>query len=194
MYLDFDLHFSDAVSECFYKSSSSSSNLGFAQVLTMSIHYTAPGFYPARPLSSLPDPESVDFDPFTLSLPLKQGASARTFARIWPIVESVKDAFAPDYVVVQCGTDGLAGDPHGVWNWNVGGGEERGTLDWCVGEIVNKWEPKVLFLGGGGYNSPNAARAWAALTALAVSISFFSPPLSDSVLSFKRVYRDISSE
>ncbi|KAL5483285.1 hypothetical protein ACEPAI_8515 [Sanghuangporus weigelae] len=160
MYLDFDLHFSDAVSDCFHKSSSGT---GSAQVLTMSIHYTAPGFYPPNPLASSLD-ESTDFDPFTLSLPLKQGASAKTFGRIWPIVENVKDTFAPDYVVVQCGTDGLAGDPHGIWNWNTG--SEKGTLDWCISEIVNKWNAKVLLLGGGGYNSPNTARAWASLTSV----------------------------
>ncbi|KAL5531903.1 hypothetical protein ACEPAF_5466 [Sanghuangporus sanghuang] len=160
MHLDFDLHFSDAVSECFHKSSSGTA---LAQVLTLSIHYTAPGFYPPNPLASLPD-ESTDFDPFTLSLPLKQGASAKTFGRVWPIVENVKDTFSPDYVVVQCGTDGLAGDPHGIWNWNTG--SEKGTLDWCISEIVNKWNAKILLLGGGGYNSPNTARAWASLTSV----------------------------
>ena len=127
MYLDFDLHFSDAVSECFYKSASGSAS---SQVLTMSVHYTAPGFYPPNPLASLPNP-SEDFDPFTLSLPLKQGASSKTFARMWPVIENVKNAFAPDYVVVQCGADGLAGDPHGIWNWSTG--SEEGTMVWRVG-------------------------------------------------------------
>lgn len=178
MYLDFDLHFSDAVSECFYKSGSGSAS---SQVLTMSVHYTAPGFYPPNPLASLPNPLE-DFDPFTLSLPLKQGASVKTFARMWTVIENVKNAFAPDYVVVQCGADGLAGDPHGIWNWSTG--PEEGTMDWCVGEIVNKWGAKVLLLGGGGYNSPNTARAWAGLTSVAVSFS--NPSFVDllMILSF----------
>ncbi|EJD08441.1 histone deacetylase 8 [Fomitiporia mediterranea MF3/22] len=169
MYIDFDLHFSDAVSECFYKSASAGNN---AQVLTLSIHYTAPGFYPAHPLSSLPDITSPNSDPFTLSLPLKQGASAKTFARIWGVVQDVKDVFKPDYVVVQCGADGLAGDPHGIWNWSVG--NEKGSMQWCVGEIIEKWETKVLLLGGGGYNSANVARAWASLTSGALGRHF--PP------------------
>lgn len=144
MYLDLDLHFSDAVSECFYRSTSGSAP---AQVLTLSIHYTSPGFYPANPLATLPDPASPNFDPFTLSLPLKQGASSQTFGRVWSIVETVKQSFSPDYVIVQCGTDGLAGDPHGIWNWSIG--HEKGSMDWCVNEVVSKWQTKVLLLGGG---------------------------------------------
>ncbi|KAH8115473.1 histone deacetylase 8 [Phellopilus nigrolimitatus] len=167
MYLDLDLHFSDAVSECFYNVPAPQihNRNVVAQVLTLSMHHAAPGFYPATPRAALPDPSSSGFDPFTLAVPLKQGASAKTFARVWNIVESVKEVFTPDYVVLQCGADGLAGDPHGVWNWSTG--RERGTIDWCVGEVIKRWGVKVLLLGGGGYNSPNAARTWACLTSLA---------------------------
>ncbi|THH03103.1 hypothetical protein EW145_g6529 [Phellinidium pouzarii] len=158
MYLDLDLHFSDAVSECFYKSAPCNA---VSQVLTLSLHHSSPGFYPSTPLADLSDPAGPGFDPFTLSLSLKQGASSKTFERVWAIVSAVKDAYRPDYVVLQCGTDGLAGDPHGVWNWSIG--EAKGDMNWCVGEVINKWDAKVLLLdggdGGGGYDSPNAAGA-----------------------------------
>lgn len=150
MYLDLDLHFSDAVSECFYKSSSTYTTA--PQILTLSVHHAAPGFYPASPLSSLPDPDSDVFDPFTLSIPLMRGASARTFERIWALVEAVQKEFSPDYVVIQCGADGLAGDPHSIWNWSIGGG--KGDMDWCIGEVLRKWNTKVLLLGGGAHTSP----------------------------------------
>lgn len=182
MYLDIDLHFSDAVSECFYKSGPEGS---YAQALTLSIHHTAPGFYPVHELAALPDPASDSFDPFTLSIPLKQGASSATLERVWKVVEAVKNAYSPDYVVIQCGADGLAGDPHGIWNWSAGEGR-RGDMDWCIGQVINNWRSKILLLGGGvchthslardahalpgGYNHPNTARAWAQLTGVAVSI------------------------
>ncbi|KAI8969436.1 histone deacetylase complex protein [Trametes punicea] len=161
MYLDLDLHFSDGVSQAFY---SPSSGLLTPQVLTFSIHHTAPGFFPVSELSALTDPTGPDFDPFTLSLPLERGASNATFARVWPIIERVKDAFEPDYVVVQCGVDGLTGDPYATWNWSLGG---DGGVGWYI-ERICRWQCKVLLLGGGGYNSPNVARAWTYITSIAL--------------------------
>lgn len=144
LYLDFDLHFSDGVSSAFVESSSTKN----PQILTFSLHHASPGFFPVSSLSSLPDPSDPSFDPFTLSLPLHAGASARTVARVWNSVEDIKDAFQPDFVILQCGADGLAGDPCKVWNWELGG---EGGMGWCVHRVVTQWQKKVLLLGGGWY-------------------------------------------
>ncbi|TFY74746.1 hypothetical protein EWM64_g9264 [Hericium alpestre] len=163
MYLDLDLHLSDAVSAAFHTPSPASSSA--PQILTLSIHHAAPGFFPVSKLAALPDPSDPSFDPFTLAVPLLAGASCATFARVWvSVVEKVKAAFNPGYVVIQCGVDGLAGDPCKVWNWAIGG---EGGMGWCIKRIVNDRNHKILLLGGGGYNSPNAARAWAYLTSIA---------------------------
>ncbi|KAF9459125.1 histone deacetylase complex protein [Collybia nuda] len=159
MYLDLDLHFSDAVSEAF----SFQNQSGTPQILTMSIHHTAPGFFPISPFSQLPDISNTSFDPFTLALPLMQGASDGTFSRIWSIVENVKDAFEPDYIIIQCGVDSLAGDPCAIFNWSLH------SLGWCINRVLNQWQGKKLLLGGGGYNSPNVARAWTYLTSIALN-------------------------
>ncbi|KAF7291897.1 Hist-deacetyl domain-containing protein [Mycena indigotica] len=160
MYLDLDLHFSDGVSQAFHQTSSTSPH-----ILTFSIHHTAPGFYPTSPLAHLPTPNS---DPFTLSLPLQQGASNRTFFRAWRCVELIHTTFDPDLIVLQCGVDSLAGDPCAIFNWSLGPISEEGSLGWCVSRVVNHWRGKKLLLGGGGYDSPNAARAWAYLTSIAL--------------------------
>ncbi|KAG7094726.1 hypothetical protein E1B28_005546 [Marasmius oreades] len=192
MYLDLDVHFSDGVSQAFYQPTTTpaikprtNSN---RQVLTLSIHHTSPGFFPASPLSGLPPSLSEvtpasnrSFDPYTLSIPLNRGLSSQTYRAIWPIVERVKDAFDPDYIVVQCGVDALAGDPGsstefksvGVGNWSLGGRTgvsevEEGSLGWCIERVLSTWQGKKLLLGGGGYHSPNAARAWAYLTSIAL--------------------------
>ncbi|KIY49909.1 Arginase/deacetylase [Fistulina hepatica ATCC 64428] len=155
MYIDFDLHFSDGVSRAFYNPASSA----VSQVLTLSIHHTAPGFFPVTPLATLGGSQ----DPFTLSIPLKTGTSDETYARIWALVERVKDTFGPDFVIVQCGVDGLAGDPWRTFNMSLG------SLGWCIDRVVNTWHVKTLLLGGGGYHNANAARAYAYFTSIAMN-------------------------
>lgn len=100
---------------------------------------------------------------------------------IKPIFEAVK----PDAVVLQCGVDGLAGDPCKEFNISLQGYGRavQSVLSWCghmsllndgskaeegTEKSQNKLIP-VLMLGGGGYHSTNAARAWAYLTSIALS-------------------------
>ena len=186
MYLDLDVHFSDGVSEAFHHSALTAPA---PQILTLSLHHASPGFFPASALSALRDPAAQGFDPFTLAVPLERGAADAAVRRAWAGVERVRAAFRPEYVVVQCGVDGLAGDPHGVWNWSLADGE--GSLGWCVERVCATWGCTVLLLGGGeldcngssmlgpaemtlgGYNHPNAARAWTYLTSIAVSARYF---------------------
>jgi len=145
MYIDLDLHHGDGVAGAF--ANKSRSRRIFPQVLTLSIHHTAPGFYPAGPLADVTPVDTSD--PFTLSVPLKAGASAATFAHTWVAVEKIRASFTPEYVIVQCGADGLAGDPCAKWNWCIDRGIE-GSLGWCV-ERVLQWNCGTLLLGGGMY-------------------------------------------
>ncbi|KAG8815325.1 hypothetical protein FRC17_000743 [Serendipita sp. 399] len=138
MYLDLDLHWADGVSKPFSKQRPPS------RILTLSIHHASPGFFPTDQLAQLTPADTAD--PYTLSIPLARGASAPTFASIWTSVESIKEAFKPDFVVVQCGVDGLAGDPMAIWNWSLPV-EDQGSLGWCVQNVLN-WECKTLLLGG----------------------------------------------
>ncbi|KAF9061517.1 hypothetical protein BDP27DRAFT_1406623 [Rhodocollybia butyracea] len=91
------------------------------------------------------------------STPL-QGASNSTFAVIWPIVERVKDIFDSDYVVIQWGVDGFAGDTKNkVFNWSLSL-EHEGPLGWCISRRTNDWNGTKFFWAVAGYNGPNAAR------------------------------------
>ncbi|KAF8504298.1 Arginase/deacetylase [Russula emetica] len=160
MYLDLDVHYGDGVAAAFRGAGAR------GQVLTLSIHHAGVGFFPATEHSALPDISSTAFDPYSLSLPLHAGASCATFARVWWAIDRVLEAFAPDYIALQCGVDGLAEDPLGAWNWTLGG---EGGLAWCVQRVLD-CPAKVLLLGGGGYSSSNTARAWALLTSLACGV------------------------
>lgn len=151
-----------------------------SNVLTLSIHHHSPGFYPHSALGSLTTPSTSD--PFSLSIPLARGTSAETYARIWRTVERIAGAFfswnanpaapdsnapaadqpgpeepaptlAPTYLIVQCGVDGLAGDPYATWNWDIDV-EREGSMGWCVSRImewVRERKVKAVFLGGGEF-------------------------------------------
>jgi histone deacetylase 8 len=183
MYLDLDVHFGDGVAAAFHQRGRGKSGAS-SQVLTMSIHHSSPGFFPSNELAELPrlpqdrvlvqrrvafvgvedeDEEEEDsveeesWDPYTLSVPLAVGTSSDTMARVWrTAVEPVRRAFAPHFLVLQCGADGLAGDPCSIWNWSSGGassamgdGPEEGSMGWCVQQACG-WGCKVLLTGGGG--------------------------------------------
>lgn len=54
-----------------------------------------------------------------------------------------------------------------VWNWGVDI-NEAGSMGWVVNQVL-QWRCKTLLLGGGGYHSANAARAWTYLTSIALN-------------------------
>ncbi|GAA5897949.1 hypothetical protein JCM8208_003199 [Rhodotorula glutinis] len=156
LYLDLDLHHGDGVESAF---------LASPYVLTLSAHLHAPLFYPSTGAldSTGPPGEPRSKGAFhALNVPLEPGAGEETLRRVWAsCVERVREAFEPDAVVVQLGTDGLAGDPCKEWNLSLS------ALGFAV-ERVLSWNKPTLLLGGGGYHSPNAARAWAYLTSVAL--------------------------
>jgi histone deacetylase 8 len=152
LYLDLDVHFGDGVAQSFI-SPLSPSSLASQQpsVLTLSLHHTAPSFFPFSPLASLTP--STTSHPHSLSLPLKLGTSSKTMTRVWEeCVEKVRRSWQPDWVVCCLGVDGMAGDGEKTGVWNLGCGEEEGELGWCVKQVLG-WEEDgvkgTVLLGGG---------------------------------------------
>lgn len=71
------------------------------------------------------------------------------------------EVFQPLAIVVQCGADGLKGDPLGQSNLT------QTSFGSCVKQILKENIP-TLFLGGGGYNFANTARLWTYLVSVIV--------------------------
>lgn len=166
LYLDLDLHYGDGVARAFACPTAFPTPLvGKPRppaVLTLSVHHTSPLFFPpgTPPTSRADTPH-----PFNLSLSLAEYAAPPTYARVWANVERIRKAWRPDYAVVQLGVDGLPRDPVGaVGAWAVHG---PGGVGWAVDNVL-RWGVPVAFLGGGGYDHANAARAWATATAAVV--------------------------
>jgi len=59
---------------------------------------------------------------------------------------------------VQCGVDGLAGDPCATFNWCLDR-EINGSMGWCVERVLKEWKVKTLLLGGGELKTQSTSMA-----------------------------------
>ncbi|RUP43987.1 hypothetical protein BC936DRAFT_150108 [Jimgerdemannia flammicorona] len=143
MYIDLDIHHGDGVEGAF---------LFTDKVLTVSLHRYGQGFFPGTgAVTTIGKGKGTGY---TLNVPLKSGLRGATLERVFDeVVLRASERFGPNAVVVQCGADGLTGDPVGEWNVSAQ------SIANCVKRIVGQGKP-VLLLGGGGYNSPNVARCY----------------------------------
>lgn len=97
------------------------------------------------------------------NVPLPMGANDVDFARLWPGALGFLRAARPEFVLLQCGADGLAGDPitHLAFSAHVHAIVTRDLCrladDFCAG--------RLLAMGGGGYNPDNIGAAWGTVVA-----------------------------
>jgi acetoin utilization protein AcuC len=93
-----------------------------------------------------------------LNIPLEPGAGDAEFERVWPRVEAYIEAAAPEFIILQCGADSLAGDPitHLRFSEEV---HARAAARLC--RLADRHcEGRIIGTGGGGYNRDNLGRAW----------------------------------
>jgi acetoin utilization protein AcuC len=96
-----------------------------------------------------------------LNIAFKAGAGDAEFISAWPKVEAHLAKFAPEFVLFQCGADGLKGDPlaHLTYSATVHARAAR-SLRVIADRFANG---RMMAFGGGGYDRNNLARAWAAV-------------------------------
>ncbi|CAG8456696.1 8520_t:CDS:2 [Ambispora gerdemannii] len=151
LYIDLDLHHSDGVESAF---------LYTDKVMTISFHNYARGFYPGS--GALTDIGQGKGLYHTVNVPLRRGLRGARFLQITEhVLGHAYNTFQPDAIVVQCGCDGLTGDPAREWNLDIQ------SFGQCVRGIAS-WNKPTIFLGGGGYNHANVARCNAYMTSLLI--------------------------
>ncbi|KAI8597886.1 hypothetical protein EDD21DRAFT_396391 [Dissophora ornata] len=149
MYIDLDVHHGDGVENAFQFTD---------KVLTVSLHHYAEGFYPGTGSGTLTTTRTKA----VVNVPLKSGLSESTLSRIFDeMLEPLFKNYSPDAVVLQCGVDGMAGDPLGKWNLSI-----KSYAD-CLKKIM-AWKRPLMVLGGGGYKTSSAARCYANLTSVVI--------------------------
>lgn len=154
LYIDIDIHHGDGVEEAFLTTN---------RVMTVSFHKFGEGFFPGTG-----DIINIGRGPgkfYSLNVPLKDGISDASYETLFkPVITAVVNRYGPEAIVLQCGTDSLAGDRLGQFNLSSKGHAA------CI-EHVKSFGLPLMLLGGGGYKIVNVARCWAYETGVALGVA-----------------------
>jgi acetoin utilization protein AcuC len=96
-----------------------------------------------------------------LNLPLQPGAGDAEFADAWRLAEAHVEAARPELVILQCGADGLAGDP--LAHLSFSPAVHRLAASRLCALADRHCEGRLLAFGGGGYNPAGIADGWSAV-------------------------------
>jgi acetoin utilization protein AcuC len=93
-----------------------------------------------------------------LNVPLPAGSGDAEFAEVWPQMLAHVARFEPQFCILQCGADSIAGDP--ITHLQLSSAcHARAAADLCtLADAMGHGH--VLALGGGGYDRGNLARTW----------------------------------
>jgi len=98
-----------------------------------------------------------------LNLPLPPGAGDTEFMPAWEKAEAHIRDFSPEFIILQCGADSIAGDPITHMRLSPAAHAHAATRLDRIAEA--HCEGRLVGLGGGGYNTRNLAAAWCAVLA-----------------------------
>ena len=146
-YVDIDAHHGDGV----YYAFESDPDLGFAD-----IHEDGRHLYPGTGHAGETGLGAAEGS--KLNLPLPPGAGDGQFLSAWSRVEAYLEAFRPEFIVFQCGADGLAGDPLTHLAYSPEAHRQAATS--LVALARRHCAGRLMAFGGGGYHPENLAQAW----------------------------------
>ncbi len=142
-YVDIDAHHGDGVQHAFYKTN---------RVLTISIHQSGHTIFPGT--GFVDEIGQEDGRGYAVNVPLLPGARDDAFEKAFnQVVLPLLDAYDPDILVTQLGTDALLGDLVANLGMSLRQFERFVSTFY---ELQKPW----LALGGGGYEVENVVRAW----------------------------------
>jgi len=98
-----------------------------------------------------------------LNLPMDMQAGDEAFFAAWERAEAFVDANRPEFILLQCGADSIAGDPITHLQYTAAAHAHAARRLCALAD--RHCGGRLLALGGGGYNRDNLARAWTAVLA-----------------------------
>jgi acetoin utilization protein AcuC len=142
-YVDLDAHHGNGVQHAFYED---------PRVLVISVHETGRTLYPWSGYET--EIGSGDGEGFTMNVPLESGSDDEVYdyvmtGAVIPMLES----YAPDLIVAEIGADTMVSDP--LTHLKLTNNGYQKAL-----KSIKAVCPRILALGGGGYDLYRTARCW----------------------------------
>lgn len=157
LYVDIDAHHGDGVEAAF---------LDDPEVFTLSLHMDTGYAYPFTG-GRLEDAGTPASGHTSLNLPLPKDTHDAEYQLLFNAVwQPLLDAFQPDAVVLQAGTDMIFADPLGKLGLSTQCFLQTAQTILDTSPTHADGTPRLLVTGGGGYHPLVLARAWAGLWAL----------------------------
>ena len=143
-YIDIDAHHGNGVQDAFY---------GTDKVLKISFHESGETIYPGTGFEN--ETGEGEGEGYNVNVPLQAGTDDEVYLLAFEaLVPPLMKSFKPDIVVACVGCDTHREDPLAHLNLTSNGYKK-------VISIINKFSPKVLALGSGGYKLHKTAALWA---------------------------------
>lgn len=149
-YVDIDVHHGDGV---YYEFEDD------PDVVAVDIHEDGQFLYPGT--GSVHETGRGAAEGTKLNLPLAPGAGDAQFLRAWEKAERFLDAAQPEFFILQCGADGLAGDP--LAHLRLTPAAHAHAARRLVALAERHAQGRLMAFGGGGYSLENLAMAWCAV-------------------------------
>jgi acetoin utilization protein AcuC len=146
-YVDIDAHHGDGV----YYGFENDPDIAFADM-----HEDGRYLYPGT--GTALETGSGDAAGTKLNIPLPPGANDDHFMAAWSDVEAHIDAAEPEFILLQCGADSLAGDP--ITHLELTEEAHAFAAQRLCLLADRHCSGRIIATGGGGYNRDNLARAW----------------------------------
>lgn len=96
-----------------------------------------------------------------LNIPMPPNADDDAFFEAWPTAAAFLEQARPEFIILQCGADSLAGDP--ITHLKYTSAVHRHVASRLQDIAGRHAGGRLLALGGGGYNRTNLAEAWTAV-------------------------------
>jgi len=96
-----------------------------------------------------------------LNIPMPPEAGDAEFFTAWERVEAFLEAQSPQFILLQCGADSIAGDP--ITHLRYSPAAHRHATQRLLGLAQRHCDGRLLAMGGGGYHRGNLALAWSAV-------------------------------
>lgn len=108
-----------------------------------------------------------------LNIPMPPEAGDAQFFAAWAQAEAFIDRHEPEFILLQCGADSIAGDPITHLRYTPAA-HAHATRRLC--ELAGRHcDGRLLAMGGGGYHRGNLARAWCAVVEAMVAANQSRP-------------------